>query len=202
MSLAGCVRADRAAGVRTRVRHCLRRPWSFGRSRGVRPACGWPCAEHTARHLDTLDAPDRARLTLGPVAAPQREVAQLTQQANAVGCTLQELGQTRQAALVRQIATLEVDVASVRPRQLAILVNDRTRDFPRRSPPFGCGSRSLGPSGRAKGWGLMSCQPVRGAWIPGNPWPWNQIVANSTCARQSTTSRSSRRQLESPWRRS
>lgn len=57
--------------------------------------------------LDSLDALDRARLTLGPAETPQREFAQLTQRANAIGVTLQEIGQARRSVLVRQISTLE-----------------------------------------------------------------------------------------------
>ena len=57
--------------------------------------------------VDTLDLLDRTRLTLDPVAAPQREFAQLSQRANAVGASLQELGQLRRAALVREVSFLE-----------------------------------------------------------------------------------------------
>lgn len=57
--------------------------------------------------LDSLDTLDRARRTLGSAEAPQREFAQLTQRANAIGATLQEIGHARRLALTRQISTLE-----------------------------------------------------------------------------------------------
>ena len=63
--------------------------------------------------LDTLDMVERVRQMLGPVEAPQREFAQLTQRANAIGGTLQELGQARRAALARQISKLEKSVPAI-----------------------------------------------------------------------------------------
>ncbi len=63
--------------------------------------------------LDTLDMVERARRMLGPVEAPQREFAQLTQRANAIGGTLQELAQARRATLARQILTLEKGTGTI-----------------------------------------------------------------------------------------
>ena len=57
--------------------------------------------------VDTLDLLDQVRRTLDPVAAPQREFAQLSQRANAIGATLQGIGQARQAAMVRRLAAIE-----------------------------------------------------------------------------------------------
>lgn len=63
--------------------------------------------------LDSLDVVDRARLMLGPAEAAQREFAQLTQRANAIGELLQEIGQARRAAMARQIAALERSGAGI-----------------------------------------------------------------------------------------
>jgi Mrp family chromosome partitioning ATPase len=57
--------------------------------------------------VDSLDQFDRLRLTLDPVETSQREFARITQQSNALGGKLQELGLARRAAVVRQISTLE-----------------------------------------------------------------------------------------------
>jgi len=57
--------------------------------------------------IDTLDLLDRARLTLDPAEAPQREFAQLTQRSNAIGAALQAIGQARYAAMTRQVSTIE-----------------------------------------------------------------------------------------------
>lgn len=65
--------------------------------------------------VDTLDLLDRARRALDPVAAPQREFAQLSQRANAIGSTLQQLAQTQRRAIVRQVATLESAVRANQP---------------------------------------------------------------------------------------
>jgi Mrp family chromosome partitioning ATPase len=59
--------------------------------------------------VDTLDLLDRVRRTMDPVAAPEREFAQLSERANAIGETLQQLGQLRRALLIRQGAVLEAD---------------------------------------------------------------------------------------------
>lgn len=57
--------------------------------------------------VDTLDLLENVRQTLDPAAAPTREFAQLSQRANAIGATLQDLGRARQSALARQIAVIE-----------------------------------------------------------------------------------------------
>jgi hypothetical protein len=70
--------------------------------------------------IDTLDLLDRTRLTLDPGAAPQSEFAQLSQRANAIGSTLQALGAARRAAMVRQVAGLEMaDTVEGRSASLA-----------------------------------------------------------------------------------
>jgi hypothetical protein len=57
--------------------------------------------------VDTLDLLENVRQTLDPAAAPTREFAEISQRANSIGITLQSIGQERQSALVRQIATIE-----------------------------------------------------------------------------------------------
>lgn len=57
--------------------------------------------------VDTLDLLENARQTLDPAAAPAREFAQLSARANAIGATLQGIGQERQSALIRQIAVID-----------------------------------------------------------------------------------------------
>jgi Mrp family chromosome partitioning ATPase len=57
--------------------------------------------------VDTLDLLENVRRTLDPAAAPTREFAQLSARANAIGRTLQDIGQERQSVLVRQIALIE-----------------------------------------------------------------------------------------------
>ncbi|MBA4072848.1 MAG: hypothetical protein C0497_13570, partial [Gemmatimonas sp.] len=57
--------------------------------------------------VDTLDLLETVRQTLDPAAAPTREFAQISARANAIGATLQGIGQERQAGLVRQIAVIE-----------------------------------------------------------------------------------------------
>jgi Mrp family chromosome partitioning ATPase len=68
--------------------------------------------------VDTLDQLDHQRITLDPVETPQREFAQLTQQSNAIGAKLQEIGQAQRAAMLRQISTIEGSV-STRPGNAA-----------------------------------------------------------------------------------
>ena len=62
--------------------------------------------------VDTLDQLDSVRLTLDPVATPQREFAELTQQSNAIGEKLQEIGQVQQVMMARQISTVEGSVSA------------------------------------------------------------------------------------------
>lgn len=62
--------------------------------------------------VDTLDQLDRLRLTLDPVETPQREFADLTQQSNAIGGKLQEIGQAQRAVVARQISTIEGRVST------------------------------------------------------------------------------------------
>ncbi|MDP1889451.1 MAG: hypothetical protein Q8K55_01050, partial [Gemmatimonadaceae bacterium] len=57
--------------------------------------------------VDTLDLLENVRQTLDPAAAPTREFAQLSARANAIGATLQGIGQERQSTLGRQIADIE-----------------------------------------------------------------------------------------------
>ena len=57
--------------------------------------------------VDTLVLLEQVRQTLDPVAAPQSEFAQLSQRANAIGGTLQGIGQARNAVLARRVAALE-----------------------------------------------------------------------------------------------
>lgn len=57
--------------------------------------------------VDTLDLLDNLRQTLDPAEVPTRELAELSARANAIGVTLQGIGQERQSTLVRQIAVLE-----------------------------------------------------------------------------------------------
>lgn len=57
--------------------------------------------------VDTLDLLENVRLTLDPAAAPTRDFAELSARANAIGATLQGIGQERQLTLVRQIAVIE-----------------------------------------------------------------------------------------------
>lgn len=57
--------------------------------------------------VDTLDLLENVRQTLDPAAAPTREFAQLSARANAIGRSLQDIGQERGALLVRQIARIE-----------------------------------------------------------------------------------------------
>lgn len=57
--------------------------------------------------VDTLDLLENVRQTLDPAAAPTSEFAQLSARANAIGRTLQDIGQERQSVLVRQIALIE-----------------------------------------------------------------------------------------------
>ncbi len=57
--------------------------------------------------VDTLDLLENVRQTLDPAAAPTSEFAQLSARANAIGATLQAIGQERQSTLVRQIAVIE-----------------------------------------------------------------------------------------------
>ncbi len=77
---------------------------ALGNTRALKPVGG------VQSLLDTLDLLERTRQALDPVEAPQREFAQLSQRANAVGKSLQTLGQSRRAALVRQIAGIESGV--------------------------------------------------------------------------------------------
>lgn len=74
---------------------------ALANTRAVRTMSGVPAL------VDTLDLLDRTRLALDPVEAPQREFAVLSQRAIAIGGTLQEIGQARRAAMVREISTLE-----------------------------------------------------------------------------------------------
>src|SRR5512140_561826 len=57
--------------------------------------------------VDTLDLLEETRRALDPVAAPQREFALISERANAIGRTLQEIGQSRRAALIQQIAAID-----------------------------------------------------------------------------------------------
>lgn len=63
--------------------------------------------------VDTLDLLENVRQTLDPAAAPTREFAQLSARANAIGATLQAIGQERQSTLVRQIAGIEATGSGV-----------------------------------------------------------------------------------------
>ena len=56
--------------------------------------------------IDTLALLERARQALDPVEAPQSEFAQLSRRANAIGSSLQAIGQARLAAITRQLATI------------------------------------------------------------------------------------------------
>lgn len=57
--------------------------------------------------VDTLDLLENVRQALNPAAAPTREFAQLSARANAIGRTLQDIGQERRSVLVRQITLIE-----------------------------------------------------------------------------------------------
>ncbi|MHB0961846.1 MAG: P-loop NTPase family protein [Gemmatimonadaceae bacterium] len=57
--------------------------------------------------VDTLDLLEKVRQTLDPAAAPTSEFAQLSARANAIGATLQGIGQERQSTLVRQIEVID-----------------------------------------------------------------------------------------------
>lgn len=57
--------------------------------------------------VDTLGLLENVRQTLDPAAAPTREFAQLSARANAIGRSLQDIGQDRRSLLVRQIALIE-----------------------------------------------------------------------------------------------
>lgn len=57
--------------------------------------------------VDTLELLENVRQTLDPAAAPAAEFAQLSARANAIGATLQGIGQDQQSTLVRQIAVIE-----------------------------------------------------------------------------------------------
>lgn len=57
--------------------------------------------------VDTLELLENVRQTLDPAAAPAAEFAQLSARANAIGATLQGIGQEQQSTLVRQIAVIE-----------------------------------------------------------------------------------------------
>ncbi|MDQ8153163.1 MAG: hypothetical protein P3B98_00760 [Gemmatimonadota bacterium] len=70
--------------------------------------------------MDTLDLLDRTRRALDPVAAPQREFAQISQRVNAVGSALQALGQVRRTALVRQVTLVEASAGAAPPPPLTI----------------------------------------------------------------------------------
>jgi hypothetical protein len=61
--------------------------------------------------LDTLRLLDEVRRTLDPAAAPQREFAQLSERTNAIGVSLQEIGQSRRSALRQRLAQLDGDTA-------------------------------------------------------------------------------------------
>ncbi|MHB1313423.1 MAG: hypothetical protein ACYC3L_15505 [Gemmatimonadaceae bacterium] len=65
--------------------------------------------------VDSLDALERMRLTLDPVATPQSIFAQLTQRTNSIGESLQEVARTRRAGLVREIVTIEASAAAAVP---------------------------------------------------------------------------------------
>lgn len=56
--------------------------------------------------VDTLDLLDDVRRTLDPVAAPQREFAQLSERTQAIGASLQAIGQARRLVLHRRLALL------------------------------------------------------------------------------------------------
>lgn len=56
--------------------------------------------------MDTLDLLEEVRRTLDPVAAPQREFAQLSERTHAIGASLQAIGQARRAVLNRRLVTL------------------------------------------------------------------------------------------------
>ncbi|MBM3906892.1 MAG: hypothetical protein FJ363_02315 [Gemmatimonadetes bacterium] len=56
--------------------------------------------------VDTLNLLDEVRRTLDPVAAPQREFAQLSERTTAIGASLQAIGQARRAALTRRLTGL------------------------------------------------------------------------------------------------
>lgn len=80
--------------------------------------------------VDTLDLLERTRQALDPVAAPQREFAQLSERANAIGSTLQGIGQSRRVALTQQITALESGETDGRPmekRALEAISSARTR---------------------------------------------------------------------------
>jgi len=71
--------------------------------------------------VDTLELIDHTRQALDPVAAPQREFAQLSQRANTVGATLIALGHARRAALAQLIGGIESGVDDVnRSRRLTL----------------------------------------------------------------------------------
>ena len=57
--------------------------------------------------VDTLDLLEKVRQTLDPAAAPTSEFAQLSARANAIGATLQGIGQERQSTLARQIELID-----------------------------------------------------------------------------------------------
>ena len=86
--------------------------------------------------VDTLDLLENVRQTLDPAAAPTREFAQLSARANAIGATLQEIGQQRQSTLVRQITVIEAS-GNGAARRIAGLIDTSTartaRDSARRA---------------------------------------------------------------------
>jgi Mrp family chromosome partitioning ATPase len=57
--------------------------------------------------IDTLAILERARQALDPVEAPQSEFAQLSRRANAIGGSLQAIGQARLSAIRRQLAEID-----------------------------------------------------------------------------------------------
>jgi len=61
--------------------------------------------------VDTLDLLENVRQALDPAAAPTSEFAQLSARANAIGSTLQSIGQERRIVLTRQIARIEASDA-------------------------------------------------------------------------------------------
>lgn len=56
--------------------------------------------------VDTLELLERTRMALDPAAAPQSEFAQLSQRANAIGRTLQSIGQERRSELLQQVTAI------------------------------------------------------------------------------------------------